>query len=129
MTPSLDPVEALVAAVRRDDVDGAAALLEAHGELRAMLNDPLPQLPFGSTILQPAVERQSRAMVDLLVGAGADISAKSHWWAGGFGVLDIAVPDFVPFLLERGARMTFYAAARLGRKDDVERPLHAETSL
>jgi ankyrin repeat protein len=53
-------------------------------------------------------------MIDLLLRSGADINARSHWWAGGFGVLDSCAPEFAPFLIERGAVVDAHAAARLG---------------
>lgn len=41
-------------------------------------------------------------VADLLLQAGASINARSHWWAGGFGVLDND-HGLAPFLIERGA--------------------------
>ena len=112
-----DPREALVAAVTANDPAGARLVLEGHPELRAMLDQPMPGLPFGSLPLMPAVRRGDPEMIDFLLGAGADINARSHWWAGGFGVLDLCAPAFAPFLIERGAVVDAHAAARLGMLD------------
>ncbi|MDB4874609.1 MAG: Ankyrin [Gemmatimonadetes bacterium] len=109
-------------AVRRNDLEELARLL-AEPEVRARLNGPMPGGAFGATAIHAAVERQHRAMIELLLGAGADINQTSHWWAGGFHVLETADPGIVPFLLERGAVMNIQAAARHGRLDDVERIL------
>ena len=109
-------LEALAAAVRHDDVAAARELLAGHPELTARLNDALPEASFGATALLEAVHRNSREMVDLLLEAGADIDARSHWWAGSFGVLDGEHP-LVPYLIERGARVDAYAAARHGMLD------------
>ena len=126
---SVDPREALVSAVRANDVDAAARLLDRHAELRRVLNDPLPGLSFGATILAPATQAANRDMVDLLVRYGADINAKSHWWAGGFGMLDLCPPEFASFLIERGARLTAYSASRLGRLADLERLIAGDAAL
>ena len=49
----------------------------------------------------------------------ADINARSHWWAGSFGVLDND-GGLAPYLIDRGARVDAYAAARLGMLDRLE---------
>lgn len=53
-------------------------------------------------------------MLDVLLEAGADINARSDWWAGGFGLLDCADPDLAFYAIERGATITVHSAARLG---------------
>jgi ankyrin repeat protein len=93
------------------------------------LNDALPGLPFDATILQPAIAREDRAMIDVLIARGADINGRSHWWAGGFGHLDLAPPQLVPFLRDRGAEMSIHAAARLGLIDDVTALLARDRTL
>jgi ankyrin repeat protein len=120
-TASADPIQLFVAAVRANDVESAASALRQYPQLRPRLDDALPGFDFDGTALIAAVNRRSRAMIDLLLDAGANIDQKSHWWAGGFGVLDHADPELVPHLLQRGATMTINAAARLGRLEDVER--------
>jgi ankyrin repeat protein len=122
--PARPSVEAFVSAVNANDVDAAAAALRQHPQLRARLDDALPGFDFDGTALLAAVNQRNRAMIDLLLDAGASVDQKSHWWAGGFGVLDSADPELVPHLLERGATMTINAAARLGRLADVERLIH-----
>ncbi|MGB0071169.1 MAG: hypothetical protein WBQ11_24380, partial [Isosphaeraceae bacterium] len=52
---------------------------------------------------------------DLL--AGADVNARSQWWAGGFGLLHTADPELAAYAIERGAVVDVHAAARLGRLD------------
>ncbi len=84
-------------------------LITQHPELKAHINDPLG--PFDSP---PIVNVRSRAMLDLLLEAGADINAKSQWWAGGFGLLHGANPDVAAYAIERGAIVDIHAAARLG---------------
>jgi len=120
----VDPVKVLVAAVTSDDVDAATACLKQHPELRARLDDPLPGLPFDSTVLLAAVSRRNIQMVELLLANGANINQRSHWWAGGFGVLDDE-HGLADFLIERGADVDLHAASRLGRLDTI-RALLAE---
>jgi ankyrin repeat protein len=117
VVPESDPRVELVGAVRAGEVERARALLDRHAYLAELLDGPMPELPFGSTLIMAAARGRHGAMVDLLIGAGADINKRSHWWAGGFGVLDGCDPDFAPFLIERGAVVDVHAAARLGMLD------------
>jgi ankyrin repeat protein len=121
-----DPFADLAAAVRDDDVERARSILGANASLSSRLNDEAPGESFGATILRSPVEKNRRDMIDLLVRAGADVNARSHWWAGSFGPIDFADASLVPFLRERGAVLTLHAAARLGMVDDVERMLRED---
>jgi hypothetical protein len=89
----------------------------------------MPGGSFGATILAPAVEKQNRAMIDLLLAHGADINQRSHWWAGSFGVLDFCEPSFAPWLIERGARVDAHAAARLGMIDRLDALVSANPAV
>src|SRR5260370_38173601 len=89
-------------------------LLESHPELRAPLDEPLPNSGFGQNALFAAVQRSDRATIDVLLRAGGNIRKRTEWWAGGFGVLDDCDPSLVGFLVERGAVIDAHAAARLG---------------
>src|SRR4029453_5590456 len=95
------------------------AVLREHPELKKHLDDELPGGSFGATALLAAVYQGNKEMVETLLSAGADIDARSHWWAGGFGVLDHDGP-LVPFLISRGATVGVHAAARLGMLDRLE---------
>ena len=97
------PAEALKAAVCDSDASRVADLLKQHPELRARINEPLPDYGFGAQALFAAVQRSDRATIDVLLHAGADIQKRTEWWAGGFGVLDDCDPGMVEFLTERGA--------------------------
>jgi len=55
--------------------------LERHPELKSRLDEPVKNYSFGATLLIAAVQRTNREMIDLLLRAGADINARSHWWA------------------------------------------------
>jgi len=123
----VDPSETLVAAVKSDDLAAASECLRQHPELRARLDDPLPGLSFDSTVLLTAVGRRSKPMIELLLAHGANINQRSHWWAGGFGVLDDD-HGLADFLIERGAQVDIYAASRLGRTDTIRKLISEDPS-
>src|SRR5437899_2819556 len=104
-----DPVEQFKKAFVSDDSVRVRQLLERYPELKARINEPLG--PFDSPAL---INVRSRQMLDVLLAAGADINAKSRWWAGGFGLLHGASPDVAAYAIERGAVVDVHAAARLG---------------
>lgn len=106
-------------AFRANDAAQVGRILDQNPELKKRLNDPLPHGCFGTTPLLAAVQRGSRELVDVLLQAGADINARSHWWAGSFGVLDHD-NGLADFLIERGAIVDIHAACRLNRFDRVK---------
>ena len=117
----LSPAEALKVAVCDSDAAHVERLLQQHPELRAKINDPLPNSSFGVHAMFAAVQRSDRAKIDVLLRAGAYINKRTEWWAGGFGVLDDCDPSMVTFLIERGAVLDAHAAARLGLLDELEK--------
>lgn len=121
-----DPFVDLVAAVHKNDVAGAKSILAGNPSLASRLNENAPGEGFGATILRHPVEHNQREMIDVLLWAGADVNARSHWWAGSFGPIDAADASLVPYLRDRGAVLTLHAAARLGWIDDVERILRED---
>jgi ankyrin repeat protein len=110
----LSPAEALKAAVCDSDAQRVRDVLEHYPELRARIDDPLPNYGSGQHALFAAVQRSDRATIDVLLRAGADIQKRTEWWAGGFGVLDDCDPSLVGFLIDRGAVLDAHCAARLG---------------
>jgi len=124
-----DPQLAFAAAIKSHNVANVARVLDRFPDFKARLNEPLAGAGFGSLPIVAATEDRDREIVDLLVRSGANIDAVNDWWAGGFGVLDVAAPEMVEFLLDRGATMTAHAAARLGRLDDLERIVSADPSV
>ena len=124
-----DPRAALAFAIREGNVDDARTLLAAHRDLGGMLNEPLPDGAFGEIPLNRAVAQQNRDMLDLLLAYGADINAKSAWWAGGFGLLENTNAAFAPALLERGARLYPNAAAKLAMVDELRAMVAADPGV
>ena len=121
-------IGALQGAIRANDARGVARVLDEHPELKTRLDAALPDAAFGATPLLEAVYHDNREMVDVLLAAGANINVRSHWWAGGFGVLDH--PGLLTdHLISRGAHVDVFAAARLGRVDRLRDLLDADPSL
>jgi ankyrin repeat protein len=118
-------MEAFAAAVQRRDTAAARRMLAEHHDLKRRLDEPMPGGSFGSTALLTAANAGSRELVDLLLDSGANINQRSHWWAGGFGVLDNEGP-LVPYLIERGATVDAYAAARHGMLDRLTALVNAD---
>ena len=113
---AIDPAKALSTAVRANSATRVRDVLAQYPELHPRLDDPLPDAAFGGTALLGAVGHGNREMIDVLLLAGANINARSHWWAGSFGVLDTD-GELASFLMERGAIVDAHAAARLGMID------------
>ena len=113
-----DPVEALAAAMKTRQAAPVAEVLDRFPSVKARLNEPAPGAAFGATPLIVAVQQANHTLVDVLLAAGANINQRSHWWAGGFHVLedDHGLADF---LIARGALLDTKSAAQLGRMDDL----------
>jgi ankyrin repeat protein len=113
---SQSPLEQFDIAVREDDAELARELLERHPDVRARINEP--RFDFDSPAIHQA--KRNLALVDVLLAHGADINAPSTWWAGGFGILEsgLTLEQALP-LINRGARITPWAAAGLGLYDEL----------
>ena len=123
------PAQALKAAVCDSDAARVQQLLEKHAELRAKIDDPLPDYGFGLNALYAAVQRSDRDTIDALLRAGANINKRSEWWAGSFGVMDDCDPSLVEFLVERGAMVDAHAASRLGMMSTLRELVAADPSV
>jgi ankyrin repeat protein len=123
------PRAALMHAVETRDVAAARALLEAHADLRATLNEPAPELSFGQRPIHGVVSCGQREMIDLFLHYGADLNARTDWWAGSFGVLDAVDPELAAFLIQRGATVDAHAAARLGMRDRLAALVAADPAV
>jgi ankyrin repeat protein len=119
-----DPFELAKNAFHSDDAPAMRLLLDRYPQLREKINDPL------SHFNSPAITLvRSRAMLDVLLDAGADINVKSHWWAGGFSLLENASPELAAYAITRGAQVTVHAAARLGLFDQLQNLVAENPSL
>jgi ankyrin repeat protein len=105
-------VDEVKAAFAADDATRVRGILDRHPQLKALINEPVG--PFDSPAI---VNVCSNEMLDVLLDAGANVNARSRWWAGGFGLLDSAGPELAAYAIERGALVDVQAAARLGMMD------------
>jgi len=119
------PAELFVAAVKDCNVEGVRAVLDAHRDLAARINEPL--FDFKQPAIQLAIGNP--AMLDLLIAHGADINAKSNWEMGGFGILENATPEQMPALIERGAKVDIWSAAKFDMADRLRAFLKSDPSL
>ena len=119
-----DVIAEIEKALREDDARAVGELLDRHPHLKARINEPVA--PFDSPVIACA---RSRAMLDVLLAAGADINAKSRWWAGGFGLLHNAPPELAEHAIERGAVVDVHAAARLGKIAKLREIIAANPAL
>ena len=124
-----DPMEALTAAVKANDAPLLRQLLEQYPALKLKLDEPLPSYSFDTPALLAAVHKENREMIDALLSAGANINARSRWWAGGFGVLDGSSAELTPYLIERGAYVDMHAAARLGMFERLKSLVESDAGL
>src|SRR6267378_3060202 len=96
-----DAIELCKRALCDNDAALMARLLEQHPQLKARINDPV------GVFDSPAIiHARSREMLDVLLAAGANINARSRWWAGSFGLLDSASPELAAYAIQRGAILT-----------------------
>ena len=109
-----DPLEQIKSAFHADDAARVGELFDRYPALKAKINEPIG--PFDSPVI---INVRSGPMLDALLAAGADINAKSRWWAGGFGLLHTASPELAAYAITRGAVVDAHAAARLGMLEEL----------
>jgi hypothetical protein len=124
LSDARDPLELLKDAFHADDAPEVRRLLERFPEAKAKINEPIAA--FDAPLILHA---RSPRMIDALLEAGADINAKSSWWAGGFGILHGAEPGLAAYAIERGAAVDAHAAARLGKLDQLQELVRADRAV
>jgi ankyrin repeat protein len=113
-------------AVQRGHTAQVRELLEANPALAKRINDPV--IGFDAPAIVIAAGK-SQELEDVLLKHGADINAKSVWWAGAFGALHGASPDRARYLIERGAKVDIHAAAEQGMLDVLRELIEADPAL
>ena len=124
-----DPAEALSAAIKSDKAEQVREVLKRHAALKTRINEPLPNYDFDMPAIVAAAGRQNREVVDALLDFGANVDERTRWWAGSFGVLDMANEELARHLIARGARVDIHAAARLNMPDRVQALLAEDPKL
>ncbi len=109
-------------AIRAGDRDQVKGLADPVRSLSRSRDDR----HFGQTPISAAAERNDLPMIDLLVRLGADVNARSDWWAGSFGPLDFCDPKTADHLLKKGASLTAHAAARLGKTQELRQIIESD---
>jgi len=120
-------IEQFKQAVDHNDPEATSDLLQNHPSLVTRIDEPW--FAFNTPAIVIAACRGNRQMVDVLLQYGADINAKSSWWAGGFGVLHHDHHDLSRYLIERGARVDPHAAAALGMLDVLQRMVQEDPDV
>jgi ankyrin repeat protein len=119
-----DPMELFKQAFVEHNASLFRELLERFPAIKPRINEPV------ATFDAPIITQvRTREMLDVLLEAGADINAKSRWWAGGFGLLHGAEPDLAAYAIQRGAIMDVHAAARLGMIQRLKELIAADPTL
>jgi hypothetical protein len=111
-------------AVNRGDAVELRRLLESEPFLRKNVNAPV--FAFDGRAVAHAKQPKT---LDVLLEFGADINARSGWWAGPWGVLDFADEKWSEVLISRGAKLDIFAAANLNRLDLMRQMLDADPQL
>lgn len=111
-------IERFKQAVTSKEIAAASQCLVEFPFLAERINEPW--FSFDSPAIVAAAASGSREMVDLLLENGADLRAKSGWWAGGFGVLHHDHHELSRYLIGRGAPVDIHAAAALGLMATVQ---------
>lgn len=117
-------VDEVKTAFAANDAARVRTILDRYPQLKALINEPVG--PFDSPAI---VNVCSREMLDVLLDAGADINARTRWWAGGFGLLDTADPELAAYAMERSAIVDVHAAARLGIMDRLRELIAKDPSV
>lgn len=120
-----DELEQFKQLVYANDAVQLDELLTAHPQLKATIDDP--HFYFGSTAL--IIVKEHVDVVDVLLRHGADINAKSQWWAGDFHILEVTSADAAERLIERGAEITVHAAAEQGWLDWLEAAYESDRAI
>jgi ankyrin repeat protein len=120
-------VQQFVDAVQGEKVAQVRTLLKSTPALAQHINDPV--LNFDAPAIVIAASRNNRELIDALIENGADVNAKSEWWAGAYGTLHNANPDTAAYLMERGAKVDIHAAVEFGMTDTVASLISADPDL
>ena len=114
-----------IKAVNEGDANRVKSLLADNEALLEFID--APWFAFDAPAIVFAASVVNRPLVEVLLDAGADINAKSSWWAGGTSALQHATGsmlgynmELAAYLIERGATIDAHAAAGLDMIETLE---------
>ena len=114
-----------IEAVNNGDANHVKSLLTDNKELQVYINEPW--FSFDAPAVVFAASLGNKPLVDVLLDAGADIDAKSSWWAGGTSALQQAAGSMLAYnevisqyLINRGATIEPHGAAGLDMVDTLQ---------
>lgn len=118
-----------IEAVNIRDENRVKSLLVENPELLEFIDEPW--FEFDAPALVFAASMIDRPLIEVLLDAGADINAKSSWWAGGTTALQHASGAMLShhtkmanYLIERGATIDAHSAAGLDMYETLEALIH-----
>ena len=114
-----------IEAVNNEDAERVKSVLADNDELIEFIDEPW--FAFDAPAIVFAAASGNRELIQVLLDAGADIDAKSSWWAGETSALQHAAgsmlaynAELAEYLIERGATIDAHAAAGLDMADTLE---------
>ena len=119
------PHAEFIDAVKDGDAARVKVVLAHNDELREHIDTPW--FAFDAPAIVFAAATVNRPLIEVLLDAGANIDAKSSWWAGGTSALQHATgsmlaynAELAEYLIERGATIDAHAAAGLDSVETLE---------
>ena len=116
--------QSFITAVEDNDIDALKHLLAIDKTLSAHID--APWFSFDAPAIVFAAASGNRELIEILLEAGANIDAKSSWWAGGTSALQHATgamlnydKELAEYLIERGATIDAHAAAGLDMSEKL----------
>ena len=116
--------QSFITAVEDNDIDALKHLLAIDKTLSAHID--APWFSFDAPAIVFAAASGNRELIEILLEAGANIDAKSSWWAGGTSALQHATgamlsydKELAEYLIARGATIDAHAAAGLDMSEKL----------
>ena len=113
-----------IEAVDNGDAERVKTVLADNGELIEFIDEPW--FAFDAPAIVFAAASGNRELIQILLDAGADIDAKSDWWAGGTTALQHAAGsmlsynrELAEYLIEQGGTIDAHSAAGLDMSDTL----------
>ena len=118
-----------IKAVNNGDAEQVKTVLAANDALLAYIDEPW--FAFDAPAIVFAAAAGNSELIQVLLDAGADIDAKSSWWAGGTSALQHTAGamlsynrELAEYLIEQGATIDAHAAAGLDMSDTLTALIH-----